>query len=42
MKGKIFEIKSMDDELILPVTTIEAVYMEDGITKLSYEMKDVL
>ena len=41
MKGEIFEIKNMDDELILPVTTIEAVYMEDGITKLSDEMNEI-
>ena len=42
MKGKIFKIKNMEDELVLPVTTTEAVYMEDGETKLSDEMKDVL
>lgn len=40
MKGKIFEIKSMDDELILPVTTAEAVYMEDGKT-LNDEIKNI-
>jgi endonuclease/exonuclease/phosphatase family metal-dependent hydrolase len=32
----------MEDELVLPITTVEAIYMEDGITKLSDEMKDVL
>ena len=42
MKGKIFKIKNMEDELVLPVTTTEAIYMEDGTTKLSDEMKDVL
>ena len=42
MKGKISKIKNMEDELVLPVTTVEAIYMEDGITKLSDEMKDVL
>ena len=32
MKGKIFKIKNMDDELVLPITTTEAVYSEDGKT----------
>ena len=42
MKGKISKIKNTKGELALPITTVEAVYMEDGITKLSDEMKDVL
>ena len=42
MKGKISKIKNTKGELALPVTTVEAIYMEDGITKLSDEMKDVL
>lgn len=42
MKGKISKIKNAEDELVLPVTTVEAIYMEDGKTKLSDEMKDVL
>ena len=42
MKGKISKIKNTEDELVLPITTVEAVYMEDGTTKLSDEMKDVL
>ena len=42
MKGKISQIKNTKGELALPVTTVEAIYMEDGITKLSDEMKDVL
>jgi lysophospholipase L1-like esterase len=32
MKGKISKIKNMEDELVLPVTTVEAIYMEDGKT----------
>ena len=32
MKGKIFKIKNMEDELVLPITTTEAVYSEDGKT----------
>ena len=32
MKGKIFKIKNTDDELVLPITTTEAVYLEDGKT----------
>ena len=42
MKGKISKIKDTKGELALPITTVEAIYMEDGITKLSDEMKDVL
>lgn len=42
MKGKISKIKNTKGELALPITTVEAIYMEDGITKLSDEMKDVL
>ena len=32
MKGKIFKIKNTVDELVLPITTTEAVYLEDGKT----------
>lgn len=32
MKGKIFKIKNTEDELVLPITTTEAVYSEDGKT----------
>ena len=32
MKGKIFKIKNMENELVLPITTTEAVYSEDGKT----------
>lgn len=32
MKGKIFKIKNAEDELVLPITTTEAVYSEDGKT----------
>jgi hypothetical protein len=42
MKGKISKIKNTKGELALPVTTVEAVYLEDGKTKLSDEIKDVL
>ena len=42
MKGKISKIKNTKGELALPITTVEAVYMENGITKLSDEIKDVL
>lgn len=42
MKGKISKIKNTKGELALPITTVEAIYMEDGTTKLSDEMKDVL
>ena len=42
MKGKISKIKNTKGELALPITTVEAVYMEDGTTKLSDEIKDVL
>ena len=42
MKGKISKIKNTKGELALPITTAEAVYMEDGTTKLSDEIKDVL
>ena len=42
MKGKISKIKNTKGELALPITTVEAVYMEDGTTRLSDEMKDVL
>ena len=41
MKGKIFKIKNMEDELVLPVTTAEAVYMEDGETILNDEIKNI-
>ena len=40
MKGKIFKIKNMDDELVLPITTTEAVYSEDGKT-LNDEINDI-
>ena len=40
MKGKIFKIKNMEDELVLPVTTAEAIYMEDGKT-LNDEIKNI-
>ena len=40
MKGKIFKIKNMEDELVLPVTTTEAVYSEDGKT-LNDEIKNI-
>lgn len=40
MKGKIFKIKNMDDELVLPITTTEAVYSEDGKT-LNDEIKNI-
>ena len=42
MKGKISKIKNTKGELALPITTAEAVYMDDGTTKLSDEIKDVL
>ena len=42
MKGKISKIKNTKGELALPITTVEAVYLEDGKTKLSDEIKDVL
>ena len=42
MKGKISKIKNTKGELALPITTVEAVYLEDGTTKLSDEIKDVL
>ena len=42
MKGKISKIKNTKGELALPITTVEAVYMKDGTTKLSDEIKDVL
>jgi lysophospholipase L1-like esterase len=42
MKGKISKIKNTKGELALPVTTVEAIYLEDGKTKLSDEIKDVL
>ena len=41
MKGKISKIKNTKGELALPITTTEAVYMEDGITKLSDEIKEL-
>ena len=41
MKGKIFKIKNMEDELVLPVTTTEAVYMEDGTTILNDEIENI-
>ena len=34
MKGKISKIKNTKGELALPITTVEAVYLEDGKTKL--------
>ena len=40
MKGKIFKIKNMEDELVLPITTTEAVYSEDGKT-LNDEINDI-
>ena len=40
MRGEIFEIKNMEDELILPVTTAEAVYMENEKT-LNDEIKNI-
>ena len=40
MKGKISKIKNMEDELVLPVTTAEAVYSEDGKT-LNDEIKNI-
>ena len=41
MEGKISKIKNTEDELLLPVTTAEAVYMEDGETKLNDEIKNI-
>ena len=41
MKGKISKIKNTEDELLLPITTAEAVYMEDGETKLNDEIKNI-
>ena len=32
MKGKISKIKNTKGELALPITTVEAVYLEDGKT----------
>ena len=40
MKGKIFKIKNAEDELVLPITTTEAVYSEDGKT-LNDEIKNI-
>ena len=40
MEGKISKIKNTEDELLLPVTTAEAVYMEDGET-LNDEIKNI-
>ena len=42
MKGKISKIKNTKGELALPVTTVEAIYMEDGITKLSEHSAKIL
>ena len=41
MKGKISTIKNANGEVAFPVTTISAVYMEDGATKLSEEVKEL-
>lgn len=41
MEGKISKIKNTEDELLLPVTTAEAVYMEDGETILNDEIKNI-
>ena len=40
MKGKISKIKNTKGELALPVTTAEAVYLEDGKT-LNDEINDI-
>ena len=39
MKGKISTIKNANGEVAFPITTISAVYMEDGTTKLSEEVE---
>lgn len=41
MKGKISKIKNTKGELALPITTVEAVYMEDGKTILNDEIKNI-
>ena len=41
MEGKISKIKNTEDELLLPITTAEAVYMEDGETILNDEIKNI-
>ena len=41
MKGKISTIKNANGEVAFPVTTISAVYMEDGTTKLSEEVEEL-
>lgn len=40
MKGKISKIKNTKGELALPITTVEAVYLEDGKT-LNDEIKNI-
>ena len=41
MKGKISTIKNANGEVAFPITTISAVYMEDGTTKLSEEVEEL-
>ena len=41
MKGKVSKIKNTKGELALPITTVEAVYMEDGTTILNDEIKNI-
>ena len=41
MEGKISKMKNMEDELLFPITTVEAVYMEDKETILNDEIKNI-
>ena len=41
MEGKISKIKNIEDELILPVTTAKAVYMDDGKTTVSESLDKI-
>ena len=42
MEGKISKIKNMEGELILPVTTAKAVYMDDGKTTVSESLDNMM